>query len=236
MKNFQEIAEKCLNGELSGTFICSLNGEAVKVPSNNLFRYEETYYRIDYSYPHTYDVYNKFGVTKLGHRVINFIPDMKENDKRTIQISLQQAREWYNSGNDTLKTLALSSFSKKEIDPYPRNWKEYLENHPGNLVHTVAPENLGSKLTVYGVLLVLCQEWIHIWSQEQGLEKDWDPEWGSHKNNYCIDYTVISSTLIELTVDLYNYKFHSLSFPTKELAKDFINTFKDLLEEAKGLY
>lgn len=41
----------------------------------------------------------------------------KENimEKRNLQISLEQAREWYTSDNDVLKTLALSVFSEEEL-------------------------------------------------------------------------------------------------------------------------
>ena len=35
--------------------------------------------------------------------------------KRNITITLEQAREWYESGNDTLKALALSAFTEDEI-------------------------------------------------------------------------------------------------------------------------
>lgn len=36
-------------------------------------------------------------------------------EKRNIKVSLEQAREWYRSGNSTLKTLALSAFKEEEL-------------------------------------------------------------------------------------------------------------------------
>lgn len=36
-------------------------------------------------------------------------------DKRTVEVSLQTAREWYKSGNKVLKEVALQAFSKEEL-------------------------------------------------------------------------------------------------------------------------
>ena len=37
--------------------------------------------------------------------------------KRTIEISLETAKEWYKSNNTSLKEIALQAFSKEELDP-----------------------------------------------------------------------------------------------------------------------
>ena len=37
--------------------------------------------------------------------------------RRIISITLEQAREWYNSENDTLRTLALNAYTKDELEP-----------------------------------------------------------------------------------------------------------------------
>lgn len=37
-------------------------------------------------------------------------------EKRNITISLNEAREWYKSGNSTLKELALKAYSKEELE------------------------------------------------------------------------------------------------------------------------
>lgn len=266
MKNFAEIAEKCLNGELSGMFTCAIgktNGKIVNVPSKRLQKEVSSWpyiFILNYSDKEvSYDKYDRFGISEYGHcEVINFIPDMKENDKRTIQVSLQQAREWYNSGNDTLKTLALSSFSKKELDPYSRSWEEYCKSHiiggrwfksslNGNIIQvdtdqresnyplnmyqdvdTFINKELAEKFIAYMQLISLRQEWIHIWSQEQGLEKDWEPKYNRFEPSIYRDCTDNISVGCFVNIPL--------SFPTKELATDFMNTFKSLLEQARGLY
>lgn len=40
---------------------------------------------------------------------------MKE---RNITITLEKAREWYNSGNATLKEVALQAFNKNELNEF----------------------------------------------------------------------------------------------------------------------
>lgn len=37
-------------------------------------------------------------------------------NKRNIQVSLKEAKEWYNSNNETLKELALKTYNKEEIE------------------------------------------------------------------------------------------------------------------------
>ena len=38
-------------------------------------------------------------------------------ETRNISVTLKQAREWYNSENDTLRTLALNAYTKDELEP-----------------------------------------------------------------------------------------------------------------------
>lgn len=37
-------------------------------------------------------------------------------EKRSIKVTLEQAMEWYNSGNSTLRTLALSAYTEDELE------------------------------------------------------------------------------------------------------------------------
>lgn len=60
--------------------------------------------------------------------------------------------------------------------------------------------------------------------------KDWKPNWMDDTTKYCIE--VDCDTLL---VHSWYHKNHSLSFPSRELANQFFNNFKDLLEIAKPL-
>ena len=37
-------------------------------------------------------------------------------ETRNISVTLEQAREWYNSGNNALRTLALNAYAKEELE------------------------------------------------------------------------------------------------------------------------
>lgn len=52
-------------------------------------------------------------------------------EERSIKISLERARDWYNRGGE-YKELALSAFSEKEIKEIvlPNSWEEFCEMHP----------------------------------------------------------------------------------------------------------
>lgn len=42
--------------------------------------------------------------------------DKSNNDARTLSITIEQAREWYESGNRALETLALSVYTQEELE------------------------------------------------------------------------------------------------------------------------
>ena len=50
-------------------------------------------------------------------------------NKRTIQIDLTTAKEWYKQDGD-LKEIALQAFSKEELQSLPKSWEEYCEIFP----------------------------------------------------------------------------------------------------------
>ena len=60
--------------------------------------------------------------------------------------------------------------------------------------------------------------------------KDWEPDWINESIKYCIEVDCN-----ELLVYSWYHKSHILSFPTYELAEQFLTNFKDLIEVAKPL-
>lgn len=60
--------------------------------------------------------------------------------------------------------------------------------------------------------------------------KNWEPIWNCTRDNYCIIVCQQKLVIRERSV-----VSHVLSFPTYELAEQFFNNFKDLLEIAKPL-
>lgn len=52
---------------------------------------------------------------KLSSIQLNKTEEMTE--KRNLSVSLEEAREWYRSGNSTLKKLALTAYTEAELEP-----------------------------------------------------------------------------------------------------------------------
>ena len=59
---------------------------------------------------------------------------------------------------------------------------------------------------------------------------NWEPDWNCNSTKFCI---IVDANRIRVTDQYFCQK--SLSFPTQELAEQFLTNFKDLLEIAKPL-
>ena len=170
-----------------------------------------------------------------------------KTEEAYVKISLETAREWYKKGGE-LREIALQAFTKCQLfDGIPRSWEEYLEagNHPdkqyfiyplydsirgtsdcgcrGNLVEQadrmrayLPTKELAEKFLTYMQLMSLYKAWV----------KNWDEPFG-----YCIRCHINNTLLIT-----HDFETTPLKFPTREMAIEFRNCFKDLLEQAKGLY
>ena len=149
-------------------------------------------------------------------------------------------------------------FKKKEdIKPIsvPRSWEEYLcsGNHPSKLWFiNPASKNTGGinstagdvkdfdlnkstcAMSAYLPSMGLADAFIammRLMSMRQEWIGDWEPDWNNDTSKkWCIVFQEN-----KLKVDFFIYNALPLSFPTKEMATDFMNTFKDLLEIAKPL-
>ena len=139
-------------------------------------------------------------------------------------------------------------FKKKDTKPSkPRCWEEYcnlqiINNKKGYCINDLTSEidevywdhctdanswrnvlpsrELAEESRAMMQLMALRQTWIG----------DWKPCWDGKTIHYCIvrfnnDYTI----------NLNAQCCHALSFPTKEMAEEFMNYFRDLLEVAKSL-
>lgn len=76
-------------------------------------------------------------------------------------------------------------------------------------------------IAAFSKLLKLRRDWIG----------EWEPDWKNHQTqHYVIEY-------LDDRIRIYPqwYYARSLSFPTQQMAKEFLETFRDLIEEAKTL-
>ena len=141
--------------------------------------------------------------------------ELKMKEERNITLTLDKAKEWYNKGGE-LKEIALQAFTEQELNPLPRSWEEYSIRYESWCFST-RYTNIPLK---YSALLKLEQ-----------LRDCWRQGWEPTKANtgysiikYPTDYLIMSFNFISF-----------LSFPTKKMAKEFLECFRDLIEQAGDL-
>lgn len=134
--------------------------------------------------------------------------------ERNVTLTLDKAKEWYNKGGE-LREIALQAFTKEELNPLPRSWEEYCK-------HTTTLTTSFSSCAKYDAFVKL----EHLRDCWWG---DWKPEWNaSHKyaiKNLQGEITILGCSTVAAF----------LTFPTREIAEEFLKCFKDLIELAGDL-
>ena len=141
--------------------------------------------------------------------------EMKE--ERNITLTLDKAKEWFNKGGE-LKEIALQAFSEKELNPLPRSLEEFYKQ--GNPVASWR-YNIPIK---YDALFKL-EQLRNCW--RQGWEPNWDNVTQTKYYICCCRGEFKISTLYETRC--------FLTFPTREMAEEFLECFRDLIEKAGDL-
>ena len=129
----------------------------------------------------------------------------------------------------------------KEKDSRVKSWKEFELKYSSRIgyywrslhndsVEHVVPTGTDEQLTpheakalaAFSKLLKLRRDWIG----------EWEPDWISPtvSQKWCV---MINRNIV--SVASYQSLGHSLSFPTEQMATEFLETFHDLIEEAKIL-
>lgn len=219
-------------------FVYSYQLEKVNnfIPKSNIESVDSTVtLEFDKTTLNTIDSANKFKncankVMVDGVVIKNRYGDADENT-RAFKLTLKEAQEMYSAGGK-LRELALKVFTEDELKPkpkYPKTWDDYCDNfypyekhmhYIPKFAHGFSGEDTDA-LIAYGQLIRLRRAWIG----------DWCPDWNNEKiSKWCIGYW-------NNKIDVFDYGqiLRSLSFPTQEMAEDFKNCFKDLLEKAKTL-
>ena len=106
-------------------------------------------------------------------------------------------------------------------DTKPLSWEEYC-NNSGKAIYTYdefSSREESMAFIAFGKLIQLRDAWI----------EDWKPDWNdSNKHKWCI-----INDIDNLVIGLYGNTSRLLSFPTKKMANDFLETFRNLIEQAK---
>ena len=139
----------------------------------------------------------------------------KEMNTRNVTLTLDKAKEWYKKGGE-LKEIALQAFTEKELNPLPRSWEEYCKQ--GNPVASWR-YNIPIK---YEALFKLEQ-----------LRDCWRKGWVQTPTD--TGYRICKSLTGGYTILSVGTLKYFLAFPTEEMAREFYECFKDLIEQAGDL-
>lgn len=82
-------------------------------------------------------------------------------EARNISVTLEQAREWYNSGNSTLRTLALNAYTEPELMGY--DYIKQLVKREATSV--IVPEGEVKKINVYSRLAIVAKYFNGSWNK-----------------------------------------------------------------------
>lgn len=141
--------------------------------------------------------------------------EMKE--ERNITLTLEKAKEWYKKGGE-LKEIALQAFTDKELNPLPRSWEEFCRKYEFTCL-SIRYSNFPLKYDALFKLEQLRDCW------RQGWEPIWDVS-----QKYCIYFSHN-----EIGVRMCTNASRFLTFPTREMAEEFLECFRDLIEKAGDL-
>ncbi|WCF58678.1 hypothetical protein PhiCrAssBcn17_76 [Bacteroides phage PhiCrAssBcn17] len=109
-------------------------------------------------------------------------------EARNISVTLEQAREWYNSGNTTLRTLALNAYAESELVGY-----DYMKSCVNkDTVSLTIPHGDGGKVLTNGKLAIIAKY----------LNGSW--EMGAGKTGYFIGKSSMGGSAVIAQIDLTN--------------------------------
>ena len=154
--------------------------------------------------------------------------------KKNIELSLKEAQELYGQ-NSVMDKMLIANFPKEELEnTLPTDWVclgaingHYLNNDYG-LSEAINCTTINRMKSVFAShkeaksALAMAQL-----SQLMKVYRNgWEADWNDRSYKYCIEFYKGN-----VQVDDYFYQNHYLSFPTKELAKQFLENFRDLIED-----
>lgn len=109
-------------------------------------------------------------------------------EARNISVTLEQAREWYNSGNTTLRTLALNAYAESELVGY-----DYMKSCVNkDKVSLTIPHGDGGKVLTNGKLAIIAKYLNGCW------------EMGAGKTGYFIGKSSMGGSAVIAQIDLTN--------------------------------
>ena len=188
-----------------------------------------------------------FPFLRCTRREYQLKPYKEMQEERNIILTLDKAKEWYKKGGE-LREIALQAFSEKELNPLPRSWKEFCDQYSNindteyfidnysnierlnDVVHNHCrlmntDKNIcpSKKSAEAHLAMIQLEQLRNCWWS------DWKPIWGISQK-WCIRlFNGVPSVGITTNISTF------LTFPTKEMAYEFLNCFRSLIEQAGDL-
>lgn len=160
---------------------------------------------------------------------------VEDMEGRTIKLTLEKAKEFYKKGGE-FKDLALSAFTVEELThkELPKTWKEYKENWAerekgirlGDMSEVELDKIKISKdiTSAHNALLAL-----HL--LRDCYRQGWEPNYA----DCTLKYFLSKGSDRCISVDWCRAVDHFLTFQTEEVAKEFLDNFKELIFKALDL-
>ena len=159
---------------------------------------------------------------------------------RQIEISLDTAKRLYEQGGE-YRDIALTAFKEHELigDRLPKTWEEYCAKHGENSDMIKASLDYAYTVINRYAFSDYKQTEAHIAMIKLHLLRDeyrqgWKPDWSDNCYKYGVKWNIFPRKK-ELIVTWRNYDPLFLSFPTEEIAREFLSNFRNLIEEAGDL-
>lgn len=126
----------------------------------------------------------------------------------------------------------------KEKDTRCKSWKEFKSKYFNNDGYFVNPTNNIStnSFPIHTWNQLTPEEAIAIdaFSKLLKLRRDWIGDWNPNWNTKDVKYS-IKCNCNELGIGASHWHSYTFSFPTKEMAIEFLKYFKDLFEQCKNI-
>lgn len=157
-------------------------------------------------------------------------------ETREIKITLETARRMYEQGGE-FREMALGAFSEKELigGRLPKTWEEFCISKGDEGIRINAALNFAyvsvrkSFTDYHDAEKHIAQMKLHLLRDE--YRNGWKPD----LTNIIEIKSCISNVKNELKVMNYSSVNSFLSFKSDDIAEEFINNFRELIEEAGDL-
>lgn len=143
------------------------------------------------------------------------------NDFRTLSISLEVAKEWYQKGGD-LKSIALQVFKEYELQYLPKSWEEFCQ-----LTNTPDIQYVGVPIEIIALMKLIKLRDYYCKGCEYPIMAI------VNAVDYVTDEDGEDEKLEYFSIREYQEETRVLMFPSCSIADEFLNNFKGLLSVAK---